>query len=178
MYQTFYGCTSLTQAPSIGSSVTNMSSSFYKCTSLVTTPRTPNGVTNMDSCYANCTSLTTSPNIPNGCTNYRYVVYNTSITSITLPLENVTNYTNAVGDCSSLVDITWSGERSTYFSLTELGQGKTKYTQEDIQELVPEHLADLTSQGTTATLTLGTTCLSYLTEDEIAQAVAKGWTLQ
>ena len=197
MSATFYGCTSLTTVPNIGSSVTSLASTFYGCTSLTTAPNIPSSCYNMGSTFQNCTSLTTPPNIPSSVTNMSNTFYgcismttapvipdnvesiyymdrNCKYTEITIPISKLTSW-KYIGMGVPLTNVDWKGERSTDFTLEEFYIG---FTQRDIQELVPEHLADLTELGTTATLTLGETYLAYLTEDEIAQAVAKGWTLQ
>ena len=173
MGNTFYGCTSLTTVPNIGNSVTSMNSTFQGCTSLTTAPTIPDSVTNMYNTFYGCTSLTTAPNIPNGVTTmYSTFKDCTKLIECSIPLTNVTDYAQCLLNCSALTNITWVGERTTNFSLATLGA--PLYTQADIQELVPEHLGTVTS----ATLTLGETYLAYLTEEEKASAVAKGWTLQ
>ena len=173
MTNTFYGCSNLTTVPNISNSVTNMQSTFYGCSSLTTVPNIPNSVTNMNQTFYGCLSLTIAPNIPDSVTDIFGTFCNcSSLTECTIPLTNVTNYTNCLQNCSALTNITWIGERTTVFSLVLLGA--PSYTQADIQELVPEHLGTVES----ATLTLGATNLAYLTEEEIASAVAKGWTLQ
>ena len=173
---TFYNCTSLTTPPTIPNGVTSVYYAFYSCASLTTVPTIPNSVTNMAGAFYKCTSLTQAPNIPNGVTNISMILaLCEKVTSITLPLANIQTYNGALNS-TGITDITWVGERNSDFDITSLYFNGC--SQEDIQELVPEHLADLTTLGTTATLTLGETYLAYLTEEEIAQAVAKGWTIQ
>jgi hypothetical protein len=58
MWYTFYGCTSLTQAPEIPSSVTDMWYTFYGCTSLTQAPEIPSSVTDMRYTFYGCTNLT------------------------------------------------------------------------------------------------------------------------
>lgn len=58
MSDTFRGCTSLTTAPTIPSSVTNMYETFWECTSLTTAPTIPNSVTDMSYTFYYCASLT------------------------------------------------------------------------------------------------------------------------
>ena len=58
MMETFDGCTSLTTAPEIPSSVTNMSYTFNSCRSLTTAPEIPSSVTSMWNTFDGCTSLT------------------------------------------------------------------------------------------------------------------------
>ena len=69
MRRTFYGCTSLTTAPTIPNSVTDMEGTFEKCTSLTTAPTIPNSVTDMERTFEKCTSLTVAPIIPENVTN-------------------------------------------------------------------------------------------------------------
>ena len=181
---TFTDCTSLTTAPIIPNSVTNMNSTFYGCSSLTQAPVIPQGVTNMQSTFQGCTSLTTAPNIPLSTKGYSLDSLLRDcplITSVAIPLEVLTySYWQLLYGCTGLTNIDWIGVATTSLNVNSLKGNDVRvvFAQADIQELVPEHLADLTALGTTATLTLGETYLSYLTEDEIAQAVAKGWTLQ
>ena len=172
----FYGCTALTQAPTLPSDLTNLTSTFFNCTSLTQAPDIPSKVTTMAYCFRGCSNLTTPPTI------YTDVITNMSssfhdcaaLTAVTIPLR-ITSYGNCLNGCKALVDITWSGERTTNFILDTDGLNAPSYTQADIQELVTGHLANL--GGSSATLTLGETYLAYLTEEEKAAAAAKGWTL-
>ena len=184
----FRGCTSLTQAPTIPSSVTGIPNCFRDCTALTEAPITPNSVTDMSYAYCGCEALTKAPNIPINCITINNIIGGCSkITDIAIPLtvmgvnpnnnqNSTTYYLNALSNTFNLTNIDWIGERTVDFNITILG--KSNISQADIQELVPEHLADLKSEGKTATLTLGETYLEYLTEDEIAQATAKGWIIQ
>ena len=83
MYRTFYGCSSLTTAPTIPSGVTSMNYTFYFCTSLVTAPTIPSSVTNMYCTFESCRSLTTAPTIPNNVTTMHYTFK--GCTSLTTP---------------------------------------------------------------------------------------------
>lgn len=164
MSSTFYGCSSLNQKITINSASTltntfkecsslsitptlpqemngSMNSCFYSCSKLVTPPQTPKGVTDMNNAYYGCTSLTTAPNIPDSVTNIGGILYGTKITELTLPLNSITEYSSALYNCSLLADITWAGKRKTDFSLTLLNC--PSYTQEDLKELVDDHLDDL-----------------------------------
>ena len=89
----FYGCTSLTTAPSLPATTLATrcySYMFYNCTSLTTAPSLP-ATTLAYSCYSymfnNCTSLTTAPSLPattlayscysymfNGCTSIKLAI--------------------------------------------------------------------------------------------------------
>ena len=177
MATTFYECTSLITAPNIPNSVTNMVATFQGCTSLTQAPVIPEGVTNMNNCFTWCTSLIKAPNIPSTCTNIKELCLQcTSMEGdFTFPLDTVTgSHNNCLGG-TKISNIIWTGERATDLSLVSINC--PNYTQADIQELVPEHLADLASEGKTATLTLGETYGAYLTPDEVFSANAKGWTI-
>ena len=54
----FLGCTSLTQAPVIPSTVTYMNGCFSGCTSLTQAPEIPSGVTDMTYCFYGCEKIT------------------------------------------------------------------------------------------------------------------------
>ena len=69
MTSTFNGCISLTTAPVIPNSVTNMNSTFMGCESLTTAPTIPSKVTDMDHTFTGCHKLTTAPVIPNSVTS-------------------------------------------------------------------------------------------------------------
>ena len=69
MKRTFFGCTNLTTAPEIPSSVTDMLETFYNCTNLTTAPEIPSSVTDMHATFSGCTNLTTAPEIPSSVTN-------------------------------------------------------------------------------------------------------------
>ncbi len=71
MWLTFRGCTSLTTAPEIPSSVTSMIDTFFGCTSLTAAPAIPSSVTKMIGTFVGCTSLKTAPAIPNSVTIMR-----------------------------------------------------------------------------------------------------------
>ena len=58
MRSCFEGCTSLTAAPAIPDSVTDMDYCFKGCESLAAAPAIPDGVTDMSSCFYGCSSLT------------------------------------------------------------------------------------------------------------------------
>ena len=89
----FSGCTSLTQAPVIPSSVTYMSGCFSGCTSLTQAPAIPSGVTDMSYCFSGCTSLTQAPVIPNSVTSMKWCFSGCKeITAVTLKC----NYNAAV----------------------------------------------------------------------------------
>jgi hypothetical protein len=151
LHYTFYKCYALTYTPSLPSEATNleMVSCFQYCSSLVTPPTIPNGVTRMTSCFQGCTSLTTAPNIPlstKGQLLDALMRDCTSITSVTIPLEVLTNsYWRMLYGCTALTNVDWIGLTTTGIDVGALtgNDSRVLFTQADIQELVPEHLADL-----------------------------------
>ena len=69
MSDCFSECSSLTKAPTIPNSVTNMNYCFDSCTALTIAPTIPNSVTSMVNCFYGCDSLVTAPIIPNSVIN-------------------------------------------------------------------------------------------------------------
>ena len=99
----FDGCTSLTTAPTIPSSVTDMFYCFKDCTSLTTAPTIPSSVTGMDACFEGCTSLTTAPTIPSLVTGISACFANcTSLTTAPTIPSSVTDMGSCFEDCTSL----------------------------------------------------------------------------
>ena len=175
---TFFRNSAMVNPPtiSINGSV-SMECAFQHCSSLIVAPTIPDGVTNMNSCFSGCSSLTKGVvNMPNTCNDMSALYYGcSSLQTCEIPI-NVDKCTNALYNVPSTCDITWVGERTTNLSLTS-SQLYWNGNQRDIQELVPEHLADLSASGGSATLTLGDTYGSYLTKDEVFLANQKGWTI-
>lgn len=66
---TFDGCTSLTTAPSIPTTVRNLYETFNGCTSLTSAPIIPSSVTDAFGTFQNCTSLEIPPVVPSGVKN-------------------------------------------------------------------------------------------------------------
>ena len=63
MWSTFYGCSSLTEAPKIPNKVENMQSTFMK-TAIKKAPAIPDGVINMCNTFENCLNLIETSTIP------------------------------------------------------------------------------------------------------------------
>ena len=103
MYQTFWGCTSLTTAPTIPNSVTDMSFTFSKCEDLTTAPVIPSSVTNMEQTFWFCESLTTAPTIPSSVTNMSYTFRDCTYLTGTIEVNTNPNYYD---DCLKNTQIT------------------------------------------------------------------------
>ena len=131
------------------SNVTNMTYMFYNCSSLTSIPTLDTSkVTNMTSMFYNCSSLTSIP---------------------ALDTSKVTNMTYMFYNCSSLTEIHMTG-MSVDFNIS----ASTQFTESALVEIL-NNLATVTS---TRTLTMGSTNLAKLTDDEKAIATNKGWTLK
>ena len=114
-YYMFYGCTSLTTAPTLpATTLANncYANMFWGCTSLITAPALP-ATTLANNCYHNmfygCTSLTTAPALPaTTLTEYCYTNMLRGCTSLTtaptLPATTLANncYANMFLSCTSL----------------------------------------------------------------------------
>ena len=106
VYETFYNCTNLIQAPRIPDSVTDMDGAFLECTSLTTVPNIPNSLINMEGTFYGCTSLTTAPNIPNSVTDMISTFEGcTSLTTVSNLPNNVTDMWNTFNLCTSLTTV-------------------------------------------------------------------------
>ena len=149
----FGTCSNLTSIPLLNTSkVKSMYNVFYNCYSLTTIPQLDtSNVTNMNSMFSNCSSLT---NIPQ------------------LDTSNVTNMNGMFSNCSSLETIHMINMKVSFDI-----HYSTKFTREALLEII-NNCYDLTTLNKTATLTMGTTNLAKLSEEDKAIATAKGWTLK
>ena len=156
---TFYQCQKLIKCPNIDmTSATNASYMFYYCTALRNIPffNTPN-LSNMSNMFNNCNNLKSIPLL----------------------------------DCSRVSSMSTMFGWSDIYSLTDLGGFKNLKTSctgnlnhlpnLTVQSLmnVINNLYDFRANGstTTRTLTLGTTNLNKLTDEQKAVATNKGWSL-
>ena len=135
--------------PSDTSSVTNMSSMFYYCPSLTSVPTFDTSkVTDMSYMFYYCRSLTSVP---------------------TFDTSSVTSMYYMFYYCYSLTEIHMTGMKVS-FDIS----ASTKFTESALVEI----LNNLTNVTSTQTLTMGSTNLAKLTDDEKAIATGKGWTLK
>ena len=133
------------------SNVTDMSYMFSNCSSLTTIPLLDtSNVTNMESMFQSCYNLTSIPQ---------------------LDTSNVTNMNSMFSNCSRLEEIHMINMKVS-FNISS----STKFTRESLLEII-NNCYDLTTLNKTATLTMGSTNLAKLTDEDKAIATAKGWTL-
>lgn len=148
----FYGCSSLAITPilpeKLGGYLASMNETFSYCSKLKTPPKTPEGTKSMTDCYNGCISLTTAPYIPDTCTDIKNLVYACNkLTEITIPVENITFYINALYG-TGIQNVNWIGKRKINFDIyiSGLYGGDTinkDYTPETLTSLVNDHLEDL-----------------------------------
>ncbi len=145
----FSGCSSLTAVPQLDTSaVTDMSGMFYKCSSLNTIPQLDTSkVIRMNSAFASCSSLTAIP---------------------ALDVSNATEMSYIFNNCSSLKSILMYGMKVNFDISVS-----TRFEKSDLVTIL-NNIAPVTA---TQTLTMGSTNLAKLTDEEKAIAINKGWTL-
>ena len=178
----FTNCTALTSIPQIDTSNgTDFSYMFRSCTALTSIPQidTSNG-TNFSGMFNGCTALTSIPQLDtsNG-TNFSYMFTNcTALTSI--PLLNMssiptTNWDNMFQNCTALENVTFEGtipvrgNMSVFSSCPNL-------TVDSLMSFI-NALTNMSSSAT-YTITIGSTNLAKLTEEQIQIATDKRITLQ
>ena len=147
----FYSCSNLTTVPAFDTSnVTNMSQMFRSCTNLTTIPQLDTSkVTSMANMFYSCSNLTTVP------------AFDTS---------NVTSMTNMFYNCKNIEEIHMINI-NTNLSISSC----TKMTREALLEVIG-NLKDLIG-STSKKLTLGSTNLAKLTDEDKAIATNKNRTL-
>ena len=147
----FNGCSKLTTIPQLDTSnVNNMFSMFFGCSSLTAIPQLDTSkVTNMGDMFSGCSKLTTIPQ---------------------LDISNVNNTLGMFSGCSSLTAIHMININH-YLDISS----STKFTREALVEII----GNLKAQTRySKTLTMGSTNLAKLTDEDKAVATGKGWTLE
>ena len=147
---------------------------LYKLPSVFTLP----SVEIMDYAFRGCTSLIEAPVISSPY--LRSLAYGfcecSSLEKVVINLEGVTNeagFKYAFTDCSALKHLTVLGKIKA--SGLKLATSR-ELTVESLMSVI-NALYDYSESGNVCTLTLGTTNLNKLTDEQIAVAVEKGWTL-
>lgn len=150
MKSMFSSCSNLTTVPLFDTSnVTEMKSMFSICSNLTTVPRFDTSkVTNMSSMFDGCYKLTTVPQ------------FDTS---------NVVIMDSMFSNCNNLEAIHMININAN-LSIS----ASTKFTREALLEIIGNLKAQTSG---TKTLTMGSTNLAKLTDEDKAIATNKGWTL-
>ena len=170
------------------SSVTSMKSMFYNCTSLTSLDLSnfnTSSVTDMSGMFYNCTSLT-SLDLSNFNTSSVTLMSNmfyycTSLTSLDLSNFNtssVTSMSSMFYNCTSLANLTLGQDWGINTKITSLDLSYCPLTHDSCLDVFNK-LADKTQTITTsATLTLNENASALMSEDEIAIARNKGWSVR
>jgi surface protein len=165
MMETFYNCQNLTEIKGIEdwdtSNVTTMRSTFYSCQNL----------TSLD-----LSSWDTS-NVTDMMETFYFSKSLVSLDISSWDFVNVTNVTSIFYNCSSLMNLNFGYDIKYSLSLSI----STKLTVESLLSVL-NGLYDFTGNGETPTssqgkLTLGSTNLAKLSDEQKAIATDKGWTL-
>ena len=160
----FNGCSQLTSIPQLDTSkVTQMVSMFYNCSQLTSIPQLDTSkVTSMSSTFETCSSLTSIPLLD--CGNVNNVGY-------MFGFSNLTKLTEMGG----LKDL---GKQSNLSIVSSYFINKcTNLTHESIMNII-NNLYDRKSAGySVLTIKLDSKVLALLSDDDIAIATNKGWTI-
>ena len=167
------GCSSLTSFPMLDlHNGTNFSSVWSDCISLTEFPQlnVSNG-TNFEAAWHNCSSLTEFPmlNLSKG-TNFMHAwSVCSSLTSFPqLDLSKGTDFGSAWAGCSALTTLGGFGAISADIDLS----ASTKLTVDSLMNVITQ-AATVTGK----TMTLGSTNLAKLSDEQKAVSTSKGWTL-
>ena len=169
----FQSCSKLTTIPLLDTSnVTNMGYMFYSCSKLTTIPLLDTSkVTYMGDMFQSCSKLTTIPLLDTSKVTYMGGMFGSCSNLTTIPLldtSNVTNMGYMFYSCSKLEEI----------HMLNIGCNldisvSTLFTRDALNEII----GNLKSVTETRTLTMGSTNLAKLTDEDKAVATNKGWTL-
>lgn len=177
----FFQCgslTSLTLPDGFGNAATDFTNCFFSCVSMTSLTLPANfgqAAANLGSCFHDCVNLTALA-LPDGFGQNATSLYNcfyscTKLTSLHLPAgfgQNSTNNTGCFDNCPALTDITGNPNFKASLSLL-----KSSRLTHDSLMIVINGLQTVEGK----TLTLGTTNLAKLTDEEKKVATDKGWTL-
>lgn len=152
---------------------------FFSCSKL-TSLSLPAGfgqnANSVRSCFSGCsklTSLTLPAGFGQNSTNFNYCFYNCdNLASLNLPAgfgQNAIEISGCFTKCTALKTITGNPNFKASFSLSD----STELTHDSIMVVIN----GLQTVTTEQTLTLGTTNLAKLTDEEKKVATDKGWTL-
>lgn len=178
----FFSCsnlTSLSLPDGFGQNATDLESCFFSCSTL-TSLELPDGfgqnATNINTCFFSCNSLT-SLSLPYGFGQNATSIVGcfslcSNLASLSLPDgfgQNAATLVNCFLSCSTLANITGNPNFKVSLSLSD----STNLTHDSLMVVIN----GLQTVTTTQTLTLGSTNLAKLTDDEKKVATDKGWTL-
>ena len=179
--QAFAYCKNLQEIPELNTSnATQTYAMFSDCTALVTIPLIDTSkVENMNNMFSNCYALEVIPELNTSNATTVDSMFSMCYKLNNLPLLDFTNVTNA----PNFLGYNWD----TNMSITNLAgfhnlrinfdvSNCINLTAEILMNIINEAL-DLSVGGLMCTLTLGSTNVEKLTEEQIAIATSKGWTI-
>mgnify|MGYP001779308285 CR=1 len=165
------------------SNVTSMSSMFNDClslTSLDVSSFDTSKVTYMNSMFSNCSSLTSldlSSFDTSNVTSMGIMFSNcSSLTSLDLSNFNTSNVTAMdymFNPCNKLTDVTWGNNWLPNTQITSFDISSSPISHDSCLDLFNK----LATRDNSPTLKLSTTTKGYMSEEEIAIATNKGWTV-
>ena len=187
MYYMFFDCDYLIFIPQLDTSkVTNMSCMFMNCGSLLSIPQLDtSNVTTMEYTFSNCESLTSIPQLDTGKVTNMSNMFNDCTKLKSIPLLNCQNVTsmfsvfgysniNSITDLGGFKDL---GKKSVSGISSGFLDRAPNLTHESLMNVI-NNLYDRKSNGlSTISISLGTTNLDKLTDEEKAIAINKGWNL-
>lgn len=174
MQYMFRGCTNLTSVPAFDTSnVTNTYSMFERCSSLTTVPEFDTSkVSNMNTMFYNCSSLTTIEGI-----SFK------SFTASTMNAYYIVGYSrnNSIRK-AVFKDIGYQSNakqfNTSYITNWGVNSDEIPDARQSLIDSLITYSFDRFSAGyPSCTITLSTDTKALLTEDEIAQITAKGFTI-
>ena len=158
------------------SKANNMTAMFSSCVNLMQVPLLDtSNVVHFDEMFYNCTSLTTVPQFDTSNLYSAQLMFGGCSKLVKIPLLDFTKaeqLRSMLLACSELVELSGFSNLSVNLDLSS----SRKLTADSIMSVINE-AKDLSETGGTATLTLGSTNIEKLTEEQIAIASFKGWTL-
>lgn len=173
MSNMFQSCYNLSSIPLLNTSkVTDMKNMFELCQHLTTISKLDtSNVTSMSYMFQNCYNLTTIPQLDTSNVEYMGYMffYCKNLTTIPqLDVSKVTNMKDIFYNCNKLEQIHMTGMKVN-FNIS----ASTLFTRDALLEI----LNNLATVTTTRTLTMGSTNLAKLTDEDKSIATNKGWTL-
>ena len=179
----FNGCSSLTTIPLLDTSnVTDMYGMFDGCSLLTIIPElNTSNVTDMERMFASCSSLTTIPELNTSNVTDMYSMFSSCSSLQSIPLLNCGNVTrmDIFFGYLNINTLTYlGGFKDLKISVTSGFLERTSnLTVESLMNVI-NNIYDLTANGLSGqSLKFGSTNLNKLTDEQIAVATAKGWTL-
>ena len=184
----FTNCSSLTTIPQLDTSnVTNMNSMFSSCTALTTIPLLDtSNVTDMKKMFYNCSSLTTIPQLDTSNVTLMNTMFSGCFALTTIEqidMGSITSASSIFSSCSKLIFALIKNIGKSTLTTYEFGGASVwgMDGDENRQSLIDSLITysyDRASNGMeTAIIKLHTKVKALLTEEEIAQITAKGFTI-